>query len=69
MGAYENVGIIRDRSQEIYGQVIQGIGQQTAQGIISYNQKQEKLQEEKEKTNTYNQNMWFDIDRNENKLL
>ena len=61
MGAYENVGIIRDRSQEIYGQVIQGIGQQTAQGIISYNQKQEKLQEEKEKTNTYNQNMWFDI--------
>jgi len=69
MGAYENPGVIRDRSGEIWGQTIQNVGQQFAQGITSYNQKQEKLQDEKEKTNTYNQNMWFDIDRNENKLL
>lgn len=69
MGAYENPGIIQDRSGEIWGQTIQNVGQQFAQGIISYSQKQAKLQDEKEKTNTYNQNMWFDIDRNENKLL
>lgn len=69
MGAYENPGIIQDRSGEIWGQTIQNVGQQFAQGIISYSQKQAKLQDEKEKTNTYNQNLWFDIDRNENKLL
>ena len=69
MGAYENPGIIQDRSGEIWGQTIQNVGQQFAQGIISYSQNQAKLQDEKEKTNTYNQNMWFDIDRNENKLL
>ena len=68
-GSIRKSRIIQDRSGEIWGQTIQNVGQQFAQGIISYSQKQAKLQDEKEKTNTYNQNMWFDIDRNENKLL
>ena len=69
MGAYEDVKPIRDRSNEIYGQVIREIGGITVKGITSYNQKQEILDKEKDKMNFYNQNLWFDIDRNENKLL
>ena len=69
MGAYEDVKPIRDRSNEIYGQVIREIGSITVKGITSYNQKQEILDKEKDKMNFYNQNLWFDINRNENKLL
>lgn len=34
MGAYDNPQIIRDRSGEIYGQALAGIGQSIAQGMI-----------------------------------
>ena len=69
MGAYEDFRPIRDRSNEIYGQTIKEVGGFFAKGITLYNQKQEALKKETDKINNYNQNLWFDIDRNENKLL
>ena len=69
MAGYENIPLIREKEADVYAQLGRVTGQLIGQGVAGYMQKQAKLDKEKEKLDLYNQNLWFDIDRNENKDL
>tara|TARA_R110001592_G_scaffold200805_3_gene449670 strand:- start:2268 stop:3911 length:1644 start_codon:yes stop_codon:yes gene_type:complete len=69
MAGYENIPLIREKEADVYAQLGRVTGQLIGQGVAGYMQKQAKLDKEKEQLDLYNQNLWFDIDRNENKDL
>ena len=67
MGAYENPAIIRDRSGEIYGQAIQSFGKSISQGIMSYAESIAAARKEKENQDLKDQNIWLEVELDENK--